>query len=165
MKALNDVLQKISRGIFKGFFWFATLLFASLLIMLFCNVISRNLLDGSIAEVEEFSRFVFTWMMFFGISIGVYYRKHLGVEFLLDHYPPKLRNFIKILGDCFTLLLFLILIYYGFIYSSKTMKMLSPILEIPYGYVYLCIPLSSIISAFFCVVNIVDRFANKEEEK
>ena len=42
------------------------------------NVISRNLLGGSIAWIEEISRYIFTWMMFMGIAIGVHYKKHLA---------------------------------------------------------------------------------------
>ncbi len=164
MHSLNRILQKISYGIFKAFFVFASTTFAALLIMLLANVFSRNFLTGSITEVEEFSKFVFTWMMFMGISIGVYHKKHLGVEFVVEKYPPKMRRAFALISDILTMALFLVLTVYGFKYSASTMKMFSPILHIPYGMVYLCIPLCGIFSLFFCVVRIVDDCCQASEK-
>lgn len=164
MQSLNRILQKISHGIFKVFFVFATVTFAALLIMLLANVFSRNFLTGSITEVEEFSKFVFTWMMFMGISIGVYHKKHLGVEFVVEKYPKKIRRLFGLISDLLTIVLFLILVIYGFKYSSSTMRMYSPILHIPYGMVYLCIPLSGIFSLFFCVARVVEDFCQTDEK-
>lgn len=164
MHSLNRILQKISRGIYRVFFLFATVTFAALLTMLLANVYSRNFLSGSIAEVEEFSKFVFTWMMFMGISIGVYHKKHLGVEFVVEKYSQKVRRIVSLAGDILTMILFLILTIYGFKYSASTMKMYSPILHIPYGMVYLCVPLCGIFSLFYCVVRIVDDFCQVSEK-
>ncbi len=155
MRSLNEKLQKISFGIYKGFFVFATAAFTVLLALLLINVFSRNLLDGSIAWIEEGSRFIFTWMMFLGISIGVYRKKHLGVEFLVEKYPPKLKRAFALASDSLTILLFLVLTIYGFKYSAGTMKMYSPIMSIPYGVVYLCIPLCGAFSLFYCIVRII----------
>ena len=46
----------------------------------------------------------------------------------------------------------------------STMRMFSPILHIPYGMVYLCIPLCGIFSLFYCVVRIVDDFCQATEK-
>lgn len=164
MHSLNRTLQKISAGIYKVFFVFATVTFAALLIMLLANVFSRNFLTGSITEVEEFSKFVFTWMMFMGISIGVYHKKHLGVEFVVEKYPKKVKRAFSLGSDILTMVLFLILTVYGFKYSASTMRMYSPILHIPYGMVYLCVPLCGIFSLFYCVVRIVDDFCQSDEK-
>ena len=164
MAAFNRVLQKISKAIIKGFYVFGTVAFAFLLIILFCNVISRNLLSGAIAWIEEFGRFVFTWMMFLGIAIGVYYRKHLGVEFLVAKYPAKVRKAVGLFSDILMLVLFLILTIYGFKYSFSTMRMYTPIMNIRYGLIYLCVPLCGIFSSFYCIAGIVDRLVGEEEK-
>ena len=156
MQAFNEKLQWVSRGIYKVFYVFATFTFAVLLAILLINVFSRNLLDGSIAEIEEGSRFIFTWMMFLGISIGVYYKKHLGVEFLVDLYPKKFRRVIGFISDILMIILFVVLTIYGFKYANSTMKMLSPIMSIPYGLVYLCVPLCGVFSVFYTISKIVN---------
>lgn len=170
MGAFNRALQKLSKGIFKIFYVFATISFAGLLLMLLANVVSRNFLGGAITWIEESSRFVFTWMMFLGISIGVYYKKHLGVEFIVAKYPRKVRKAVSIFSNILMLILFIVLVIYGAVYSSKTMRMYSPIMNIPYGLVYLCIPVGCALSAFYTFAELFNKLfgedlTEKEEKK
>lgn len=171
MHTINRVLTKVSHAIYKFFYVFATLTFSLLLVMLLVNVISRNLFSGAIAWIEESSRFVFTWMMFLGISIGVYNKKHLGVEFIVAHYPPKVRKAVSIFSDLLMLTLFIILAIYGTKYSIKTINMRSPIMNIRYGMVYACVPFGSILSSFYCLVELFNKVFGddlneaKEEKK
>lgn len=165
MRSLNRAVQKVARAVYKIFFAFATAAFAFLLIILLYNVFSRNFLTGAVAEIEEGSRFVFTWMMFLGISIGVYHKKHLGVEFLVANYPPALKKFFVLVSNILTIVLFIVLTIYGFRYSFSTMRMYSPIMNVPYGMVYLCVPLCGIFSLFYCFARFMDdMFGDKEEE-
>ena len=102
MNSFNKVLQKLCNAIFKGFYLFAAFTFTVLLTILLINVISRNLLGGSIAWIEEISRYIFTWMMFMGIAIGVHYKKHLGVEFVVGLYPAKVKKAAYFINDVLT---------------------------------------------------------------
>ena len=154
MNSFNKALQKLCNAIFKGFYLFAAFTFTVLLTILLINVISRNLLGGSIAWIEEISRYIFTWMMFMGIAIGVHYKKHLGVEFVA-----------YFISDVLTLVLFIILAIYGFRYAGKSMKMFSPIMGIPYGIVYLCVPIGAIFSTFYCFARIIEDYFVKPEDK
>ena len=165
MASFNRGLQKVAKGVFKAFFVFGTVSFAFLLCILFYNVVSRNLLSGAVTWIEEFSRMVFTWMMFLGISIGVYYKKHLGVDFIVEKYPPKLRAVIGYVSDFLMIALFVVLAIYGIKYCQKTMNMRSPALNIRYGLVYMCVPLCGIFSTFYCIVDLFDKiFGEKTEE-
>ena len=164
MVAFNRALQKAAKVVFKGFYVFGTVAFAFLLIILLCNVISRNLMGGAIAWVEEFSRFLFTWMMFLGISIGVYYKKHLGVDFIVAKYPPSVRKTISVFSDVLMISLFLVLTVFGFIYCKSTINMRSPIMNIRYGLVYLCVPLCGVFSTFYCFAGIMDKYFGEESK-
>lgn len=165
MAAFNRVVQKIAKIMYKCFFVFGTISFAFLLCILFYNVLSRNLLNGAVTWIEEFSRMVFTWMMFLGISIGVYYKKHLGVDFIVGKYPPKLRRAIDFFSDFLMIVLFVVLTIYGFKYCKSTINMRSPAMNLRYGQVYLCVPLCGIFSTLYCLAGISDKlFGNKEEK-
>ena len=165
MNSFNKALQKLCTAIFKGFYLFAAFTFTVLLTILLINVISRNLLGGSIAWIEEISRYIFTWMMFMGIAIGVHYKKHLGVEFVVGLYPAKVKKAAYFISDVLTLVLFIILAIYGFRYAGKSMKMFSPIMGIPYGIVYLCVPIGAIFSTFYCFARIIEDYFVKPEDK
>jgi TRAP-type C4-dicarboxylate transport system permease small subunit len=166
MSSFDKALQKISDFLFRIFYVFITATFAFLLIILFINVIARNVVGSSIAAIEEGSRFVFTWMMFFGIAIGVFKKKHLGVEFLVSRYSPKMKRLFSIVSCLLMLILFATLTIYGFIYARSTMTMRSPIMGIRYGLIYLCIPFSGILSIFYCIVDLITtlRYSGKEEK-
>jgi len=165
MNSFNKALQKLCNAIFKGFYLFAAFTFTVLLTILLINVISRNLLGGSIAWIEEISRYIFTWMIFMGIAIGVHYKKHLGVEFVVGLYPAKVKKAAYFISDVLTLVLFIILAIYGFRYAGKSMKMFSPIMGIPYGIVYLCVPIGAIFSTFYCFARIIEDYFVKPEDK
>ena len=156
-------MQKIAKGIFKAFFVFATLTFTALLGLLLYNVISRNYLGGAVAWIEEGTKFLFCWMMFMGIAIGVYGKKHLGVDFVVSKYPIKTRRVFKIVSDILSIVLFVVLAVYGVKYSAKTMGMLSPIMEIPYGLVYMCVPLCGVFCTFYTVVGMLDDICGNRE--
>ena len=165
MNSFNKALQKLCNATFKGFYVFAAFTFTVLLTILLVNVISRNLFGGSIAWIEEISRYIFTWMMFMGIAIGVHYKKHLGVEFVVGLYPDKVKKAAYFISDLLTLILFIVLAVYGFRYAGKSMKMFSPIMGIPYGIVYLCVPIGSVFSIFYCFARIVEDYFTKPEDK
>ena len=54
------------------------------------------------------------------------------------------------------IILFVVLTIYGFKYDNSTMKMLSPIMSIPYGLVYMCVPLCGLFSVFYTISKIVN---------
>ena len=163
MASFNRALQKAAKVVFKGFYVFAAASFAALLLMLLYNVFSRNLLNGAVTWIEEFSRFLFTWMMFLGIAIGVYYKKHLGVDFIVEKYPTKLRTFMGYFSDFLTLVLFLVLAVYGFKYCKSTMNMRSSVMGIRYGLVYLCVPLCGVFSSFYVIAEIFNKLCSGKE--
>lgn len=103
--------------------------------------------------------------MFMGIAIGVHYKKHLGVEFVVGLYPAKVKKAAYFISDVLTLVLFIILAIYGFRYAGKSMKMFSPIMGIPYGIVYLCVPIGAIFSTFYCFARIIEDYFVKPEDK
>lgn len=100
-----------------------------------------------------------------GIAIGVHYKKHLGVEFVVGLYPDKVKKAAYFISDLLTLILFIVLAVYGFRYAGKSMKMFSPIMGIPYGIVYLCVPIGSVFSIFYCFARIVEDYFTKPEGK
>lgn len=103
--------------------------------------------------------------MFLGISIGVYYKKHLGVDFIVGKYPEKFRNAVVLFSDILTFALFLVLTVYGFLYCSSTMQMRSSVMGVPYGFVYLCVPLCGVFSMFYCFAGVMDKYFGKDAKK
>jgi len=151
-----SALKKSAYGIFRFFYIFATIGFSLLILLLFTNVVSRNLFNNSFAWIDEITKFIFTWMMFIGISIGVYKKRHIGMEFFTSKLPVRIKGGARTFSGFVTMIFFLILTLFGAKYVGSTMSMYSPILNINYGMVYLCIPLCGILSIFFCMVELME---------
>jgi len=149
-------LRKSADGIYRIFYIFATIGFSLLIILLFANVVGRNLFNSSLAWIDELTKFIFTWMMFIGISIGVYKKRNIGMEFFTSKLPKKIQGAARLFSDFGLIAFFFVMAIYGIKYVSSTMNMYSPILNIKYGIVYCCIPLCGILSMFFCVVGVTN---------
>jgi len=94
-----DKLMFIPRAIRKLNKWISEVVKIALVvnlsvmvIIVFYSVISRSILNSSIAWAEELSRILFVWLVFTGAVLGLYNIEHLGLHILLDRLKPKMRN-------------------------------------------------------------------------
>lgn len=155
------VYQKSADRLFHLLFYVSVTGFSILLILLFANVVSRNLFKNSFAWIDELSKFIFTWVMFIGISLCIYKKGLIGIEFLTSKLPEKIRYMMQVVGTSVALIFFFVLTLYGIKYVVATAGMFSPVLNINYAIVYLCVPICGATSLYFCI----NEFVKKENPK
>ncbi|XYW67838.1 TRAP transporter small permease [Oscillospiraceae bacterium LTW-04] len=138
------------KGIFHRINWaidrFLAVLSAICLGVLTCvvfySVLSRYLLNSSIAWAEELSTFLLIWVVFTS-TIVVYNRsEHLGLDFLVSAVPKPASFLMTILAHIGILVCGAFLLLGGWEMMREGMDTLSPALRIRYGYVYTVLPLS-----------------------
>ena len=154
------MLRSLSDCIYKFVTCVNTLLFAVLIVIVFAQIIFRYVFATSFIWGEELSKYIFVWLMFLGISSGIYNSKHLGISYFAGKISDRGQLMIKYFCYGLTIIFFSVLCSSGFIFSLMNMDSLSPVLQIAYGYVYGIIPLSSL----FCVlysVTIVKEIASQ----
>jgi len=82
-------------------------------IIAFINVLTRNFFDVSLAFTEEVTVNLFVFLTFVGAAIGVRRHAHLGFSLIVERVSiPLRRGLITIIG-VFSVLLFLLIAYYG----------------------------------------------------
>jgi TRAP-type C4-dicarboxylate transport system permease small subunit len=59
------------------------------------QVALRYGLNTSIDWSEEISRLLFVWSMFLAIPLGIREGAHVGIELLVAHIPPEIRDVLK----------------------------------------------------------------------
>ena len=133
------MLSSFDRILIRANRWCVIALLAAMAVMVFANVALRFLTDHSILWVEEVSRFLMIWLTFLGSGIVLRYGAHVGIDTLQDRFPrhaPALRAVI------FGLLLgfFATMVWLGADYTLRTWAQTTPVLQIPYGAVYLAMP-------------------------
>ncbi|AML50437.1 TRAP transporter small permease [Falsihalocynthiibacter arcticus] len=76
---------------FKLLKWLVVLCLAGMIILVFGNVVLRYIFNSGITESEEFSRWLFVWMVFLGAIIVLRENGHLGLEFIVNSFPRPVR--------------------------------------------------------------------------
>ncbi len=65
---------------------------AGMVLLVFGNVVLRYAFNSGITESEEFSRWLFVWMVFLGAIVVLRENGHLGLEFVVNSLPRPLRR-------------------------------------------------------------------------
>jgi len=86
---------------FKALEALLVLLLASMVVMVFGNVLLRYLFDTGIDVSEELSRYFFVWLTFIGAVVVGRENAHLGVETLVARLGDRGRKLCMILSDLF----------------------------------------------------------------
>ncbi len=140
---------------------FVVIIMGLLVIDVTWQVISRYLLSAPSSYSVEVARYLLIWVGLFGAAYATGKKEHLAIELLphkLAQKNPakkrKLDNFINFLIILFSLF---VLIIGGtrLVYITLKLGQLSPTLQIPLGYVYLCLPISGLLIIFYAVAEIL----------
>jgi TRAP-type C4-dicarboxylate transport system, small permease component len=145
------MLRSFSDWTYKFVTCASTVLFAVLILLIFAQVVLRYAFATSVIWGEELSKFVFVWLMFLGISSGIYNSKHLGIAYFAGKISPRGQLLVKYFCYGMTIVFFSILCWAGAMLSLANLDSLSPVLHVAYGLVYAIIPFSSLLCVLFSV--------------
>lgn len=118
------------------------ILFVVMFVVVLLGIITR-LLGNPISWTEEASRLAFVWMIFFGLSFGTKYDKHIRVTILPDKFGPKFAAAVTIFWDIVTIAVFVWIGIYGFKYVGYSSTAKTFALQLNKGLVAFVIPFSA----------------------
>ncbi len=118
---------------------------ASMVVIVFGNVIFRYFLNSAIAWSEEVSRFMLIWLSFLGAVIAFMKNEHLGLDLLVKYLPPIASRALVVLADVLVIIALFFMTKGGIemTVDSFASGWVSSAVPIPYGYVYAIAPISS----------------------
>jgi len=129
------------------------------------EVFCRYVLNSSIIFVEELSRVLLIWLGFFGASVAMYDRAHVGIDLIINKLGPKARYVV----DTIVLVLigiYCVLILFGSIkLLPNTMRQNMATLGIPKFWAYLSIPVSMVIFLIQLVYSVLCRLLRIPDER
>ncbi len=135
-------LVEVINGFFK---WILIVLFFVLVVVVFLQVLFRFVVEQPLAWTEELGRYLLVWTTFLGAGYGMSVKAHPGVEIVYDAFGPKVKKVFNVIITVLVIFFFLQVIVYSFEFIERTMIQKSPVLQIPMGYIYSVIPISSIL--------------------
>ena len=142
--------------------WLVTFLMGAATLMIFLAVVHRYaaglpipvvqdwLLGLYFGWAQELCIIMFVWMAKFGAAYGVRTGIHVGVDVVVNQLDPPWRNIVITFGLlCGAFFTFVIgTMGAKFVYGLMFTDQVTPDLEIPSWFVYLCIPLGSYLMCF-----------------
>ena len=124
------------------------------------QVLARYVVKSPSSFTDELARFLLIWVGLLGSAYAMGKKKHLAIDILpskLSGKPKKILNtFISILVISFAILI-LVIGGIRLVYITLTLNQISPALGIPLGYVYLVLPFSGILIAFYAFLEIFEK--------
>ena len=97
----------------------------------------------SISWGEEVTRFAGIWSVFLVAGLTIRQGAHLGVDFLTERLPVRVRAGARLVNCALILAFSALLLWYGVRLAAENMRQYSPALEWSMGAIYLCIPIGA----------------------
>lgn len=147
IKALDRYLEEVV----------CSLLLSALVFILGWQVVERFLFAVSTTWHEEVSRFIFIWLVYLGISLGVKRREHIRIMAFIRFIPRRAHRVLYFIAEFGWLLFCLVVLYlsFGMLKTMFQFKHLSAALHWNMAYVYLIIPISMVLTSVRIVQGLV----------
>ncbi|MCR8850514.1 TRAP transporter small permease [Rossellomorea sp. SC111] len=153
-------LKTIGEGLEKLVMYLVLFLMFVLVALVFIQVVLRYVFSSGMVWVEELDRYLFVWLMFLGIAMGVYKQRHIAITAVVDRLKGLTKG-IQLLVHIITGSFFAVLCWQGIQFVEINMTGTAAVLPINLGIIYSIIPVSGFIALIFVLVLI----ASFKEEK
>lgn len=98
---------------------------------------------------DEIVRLCSIWVIFLGVSVGIRENSHFAVDLFLNKIPSvKIRSLVDHLLDGLAVVVFVIIAYQGFLYTSTNVTSLLQNIHISMAWFYAAIPVGSLLCLF-----------------
>lgn len=110
--------------------------------VVFAQVVMRYLFGSSLSWSEELARYLFVWQIWVGASYAVKKSRHIRVEFILNFLSGRGRLGLEyfVLGTWIAFSILMLALSIPLAQWMIRRGQLSPAMQIPMGFVYLCVP-------------------------
>jgi TRAP-type C4-dicarboxylate transport system permease small subunit len=153
-------MQNISNIIMKSLEILVVIILAVMSILVIVNVGLRFAFSSGIVVSEELSRFLFIWVVFLGAIIAMKSDSHIYVDFIRKALPKPIQSFVKVF--CYGAMLYCcyLLCVGSYELYEFNMEDLSPVAQIPLGYIYISGSIGAIGMGIILVFNILQLVMN-----
>lgn len=160
---IHKVLKWISEaiGILCG------LMVGILLVINLAAVIMRYVFSNPLFWCEEVSLLLFAWFVALALIPLTYQRRGIALDFFVDLLPPTPKKILRVFVDVLGSVLLVIVAYFGVLLMQRSLYRFTPILRIPYKYIYLSMVVAMAVSAVIHMLYAVEdaiSLIRKEQE-
>ncbi|MFV2104184.1 TRAP transporter small permease [Micromonospora sp. LOL_024] len=132
------------------------MLFAALVLDVGWQVFARQVLNSPSGWSEELAKYLFIWLGLLGGGWVFGQRGHVAADLAVQRMPEKVQRFMGVLVQLCTLAFAgLVLIWGGYQMVRLTWDQTLTGLPVNVGWMYLALPISGVIIAFYNVYHVI----------
>lgn len=130
----------------------AALFMGGLLFVLFLQVFTRYALNDPLSWTEEAARYIYVYIVFLGASAAISDRSHVGIDYFAKALPIKVQWVVSLLVNLAILFVLAQLLWWGWRAAMRQWNMPLVVLEFPYTWVYIVIPVTAVLMTIRTIV-------------
>ena len=128
---------------------FCAVIFLSMIGLVSYNAFLRYVFRSSFPPSEEWARFLFIYITFFGAIEAFYRHKHIAVDLVTDHLHGLSRKLCDLVAICFSLGAMALLLVGGVSYVMQTMDTYSVATNINMTFINAVLPICAAAAIIF----------------
>jgi len=153
---MRRILWAVRRAVDDIVRWVVIVLMLLMTVAVCLQILFRYVFNIPLGWSEEMARFAFVWVSFFGASALMRIREHINVAIFVDRFPTRLRAIAVFLANLVAVICVYFFIVGGVALTTNEWRQLAPATEIPMGWIYLAIPVSSGLMGIWVLIQTVE---------
>lgn len=160
--------MSVRKIIDKSLEWLLVFLMSILVLDVLWQVASRYIMNSPSSYTDELAGFLLIWVGLFGAAYVAGKREHLAIDLLLQRSSDKRKSKLEITISAIVLVFAIaVMIIGGFwlVYTRFFLSVKSAALGLPLGFVYLVLPVSGLLIAYFEIDNMHNIIKNNRNKQ
>jgi TRAP-type C4-dicarboxylate transport system permease small subunit len=138
----------------------AAALMGWLLVVLFLQVFTRYVLNDPLSWTEEVARYTYVYIVFLGSAAAISHRTHVGIDFVVKSLPMRAQWLVAFAMNVLILFTLANLLYWGYRAALRQWTLPLVVLDIPYTWVYIVVPVAAALMTIRTVVIMREDWAS-----
>jgi TRAP-type C4-dicarboxylate transport system permease small subunit len=146
----------IRKSIDKALEWVLVFLLSFLVIDVLWQVASRYIMKSPSSYTDELAGYLLIWVGLLGAAYVAGKREHLAIDLLIQRSSPKRKFKLEMIISAVIIIFAITVLIIGgswLVYTRFYLSVRSSALGMPLGIVYLVLPVSGILIAYFDIDN------------
>ncbi len=147
--------------LFKSIEALMAVMLASMITLVFINVILRYFFNSGITWSEEIARYLFVWLTFVGAIGAMRDNTHLGMDTVIRKLSPKIQKVVYIFGQILILVVILMVAEGNYIMVAINLNARTSATNLPLSFVYSIVIVTSLCISINVLANIYKAISNE----
>lgn len=146
MKSILHSLGKVLDTMQNVVFYFCGFLLMAMCVIIPIQVFMRYVMGQSLAWSEELTRYMFVWIIFLGVNLGIKDNTQMKIDVVDVYIKGKPMKILYLIRHLASLVVVVACLISSMILIRNGLRAISPTLRVPMWYAYIAFPIGFVLS-------------------